>query len=651
MVQLPLHRPTTAWKAPALNTLPSWNLAKRVAVDIETHDPDLKKTGIGVRRNGRIVGVSFALEHQDPSRPALSYYLPIAHEGGGNLPREAVLQYLREQARDFKGELVGANLPYDLDYLAEVGVVFNPSWYRDTLLAEPLLDPLQFTYSLNAVLERNGLGGKDEEHLRQAIQMFGLGTKDKDVKGNLWRLPAGHVGPYAEADASLPLKLLRVQEERIRQADRDDNRGAPLWGAWELESRLLPVLLKMRRRGVRIDNDQLDRVEAQTARIQADSLDELARLSGRRLATSDLNKSRLVATIIEEATGAKLPRTVTGLPSIKKDILKDIAHPVVEFFLKAKRYDKLRTTYIPQLREHQVRGRVHCTFNQARRDSDDGNDDSGTITYRLSAVDPSMQNQPIRDPEIGPAWRAAYIPDEDSQWACLDFSAQEPRWQLHFAEVTNCLGASKAADICRSDPAWDPHTTNRDLIGWTGKEGRDKAKTVGLGLAYGMGGAKLCKMHLKLPTKWITLASGRSLEVAGEEGQKILDQYNAGVPFVMDLMKRVSDVAKERGYIRTIVGHRIRFPKAEGGRPGYDWAHAAGNYLVQGSSAGQTKKAMVDADDAGIPIQLQVHDELNLSVSDPRTADHLAEIMIRAVPCNVPHVVKPTLAANWGLCK
>lgn len=651
MVQLPLVSPRSDWRPPNLGSLPSWKGAARVALDIETHDPDLKKTGIGVRRAGRIVGVSFAVENHDPDRPALSFYLPIGHEGGDNLPREHVLAYLQEQARVFGGELVGANLPYDLDYLEEAGIVFNPRFFRDCLLAEPILDPLQFSYSLDNVLERNGLGGKETSLLYSAAQMFGLGTKDGQVKGNLHRLPGRHVGPYAEGDATKPLILLRAQERRIREEDRQDSRGASLWSAWDLESRLLPVLLRMRRRGVRIDNDQLDRVEAQTARIQEDALSEMSRLSGVKITRGDVNKARLIASAIEKVTGKKLPVTPTGLPTIKKEVLLEMeGHPVVDLYLKAKRYDKLRTTYIPQLREHQVKGRVHCTFNQARRDSDDGAGSSGTITYRLSAVDPSLQNQPIRDPEIGPSWRACYIPEDGEQWACLDFSQQEPRWILHFAELTNCAGASKAAQACRADPKWDYHTTNRDMIGWTGKEGRDKAKTIGLALAYRMGGPKLCR-KLGLPTKWIRTASGRDIEVAGDEGQKILDEFGSRAPYIEQLMTNVEATAKERGYVRTVVGHRIRFPKALDGRPGYDWTYAAGNGLVQGSSAGQTKKAMVDADDAGIPLQLQVHDELNLSVSDPHTASHLAEIMTRAVPCNVPHIVEPKLATSWGTAK
>lgn len=953
MVQVPLFRPQSSWTPPCLADLPSWKGAARVSLDTETHDPALKDTGIGVRRDGRVVGISFAIEGDlhafDETAKTRAFYLPIGHEGGGNLDPKMVLAYLADQAREFRGELVGANLPYDLDYLLELGIAFSPSWYRDVLLAEPILDPLQFSYALGAVLERNGLPGKDEELLEQAAAAFGFAKK---VKQNIHRLPASLIGPYAEADAALPLRLLRLQEERIREEDRTDARGSSLWSAWDLESRLLPVLVKMRRRGVRIDNDQLDRVEARAVRIQEDALAELTRVSGMKITRADVNKARLVGAVIEKATGRKLPLTQTG-PCIRKDVLDAIDHPVVRLYQKAKRYDKLRTTYIKGLREHQVKGRIHCTFNQAKRESDDGSGDSGTITYRLSAVDPSMQNQPIRDKEIGKEWRACYLPDEGAEWACLDYcydpeteiltqrgwikfpllqprdlvaqwdagrvsyvkplgyyrseykhdlitirgdrqvdlavtynhdcvllgpnglpykvkateyagqcenriqpqngrldssgevlpdvlrlvaavqadasdrgtsyrfwlkrtrkierlqmilralgvsfttgqskakggqtyftvpkderltdfllpgkefrrdallsltpqlrrdfllelqhwdgrpanqdyfsthiqncqtvqelavltgfrsnliltetssgrpfgtvslneksgtliktldvgnapstglvycvtvpsgaimirrngrvsvsgnSQQEPRWLLHFAEKSNCPGAHKAAEACRTDPKWDYHTTNRDMIGWEGSEGRDKAKTIGLGLAYRMGGPKLCR-SLSLPTKWIKTSSGRDVEVAGEEGQRILNDFNTRAPFIEDLMSRVEATAKERGYVRTIVGHRVRFPKAEGGRPGYDWVYAAGNHLIQGSSAGQTKKAMVDADDAGIDMQLQVHDELNKSVSDRQVADHLAEIMRVAVPCNVPHKVEPKFGKNWGECK
>ena len=127
------------WQPPHLSTLPSWAGARRVALDIETEDPQLTDLGPGVRRDGRIVGVSFAIENGP------SHYLPVGHEGGGNYHDERlVFAYLRDQGRAFKGDLVGANLPYDVDYLLEQGVEFKPRFFRDVQVAGPLIEPPAF---------------------------------------------------------------------------------------------------------------------------------------------------------------------------------------------------------------------------------------------------------------------------------------------------------------------------------------------------------------------------------------------------------------------------------------------------------------------------------------------------------------------------
>lgn len=656
MVQLPLFQPRTDWRAPDLTKLPSWKGARRVAIDIETHDPDLKKTGIGVRRKGRMIGVSFAIERDDTTDLSMvpAFYLPFGHEGGDNLDRETVLRYLRDQAAHFRGDIVGANLGYDLDYLAQVDVRFEPRFIRDVQIAEPLLDENQFSYSLQNIAQRNGFEGKDHSHLEVAAMMFGI----EDVKAELWKLPARHVGPYAEVDARLPLRLIQAQERRLMAEDEADQRGARLWDLYDLESRLIWPLIKMRRRGVKIDFDQLDRVEARALREEEDALGEVSRLSGVRVTIADINRPTVAGKAIEVATGANLPRTgKNNQPSLKASILQTIKHPIIELYLKAKRFNKLRTTFVASIREHQVNGRVHCTFNQLKRENDEG-DSSGTVSGRLSSTDPNLQQQPARDPDIGPFWRAIYVADDGGKWASWDYSQQEPRWITHFAEVSNCVGARAAADRYRADPTIDNHTMMRDMIGWEGKDGRSRAKNIFLGLCYSMGGAKLCRSIGK-PTKWITTASGRSIEVAGDEGQAILDQFDQKVPFIREIAMRAENAAKKKGYIRTVLGRRCRFPRAEGGRPGYDWTHKAFNRLVQGSSADQTKKAMLLIEEAGLihedlsrsSVALQVHDELDGTVFEEPTIAHVSEIMRTAVPCNVPHLVEPKVGKHWGECK
>jgi DNA polymerase I-like protein with 3'-5' exonuclease and polymerase domains len=658
MVQLPLFAPKCDWTAPKISELPQWEGAMRVAVDIETRDPELKKTGIGVRRGGYITGVSFAIQRPEDTEADLvrvpAFYLPVRHEGGDNLDATHVFQYLKDQARRFKGDLVGANLQYDLDYLEEAGVEFNPRFIRDVQVAEPILDELHHSFGLEAIAGYNGFEGKDQLHLVAAAKMFGV-----DPKSEMWKLPARHVGGYAENDARLPLRIINRQERRIYAADGEGTGGPSLWELYNLESRCLPVLLAMRRRGVRIDFDQLDRVEARALREEADSLAEVSRLTGHLVTMADINRPTVVGPAIESVVG-KLPRTKMGKIELKAATLNGFKHPAVDALLRAKRFNKVRTTFVESIRRHQVNGRVHTTFNQLRSTDDGSGEDSGAITGRLSSGDPNLQQQPARDPEIGPMWRSIYLPDEGGEWACLDFSQQEPRWLVHFAEAANCRGATEAGERYRRDPKTDNHDMMTIMIhgqeawdSWdkaTRKEKRSKCKTIYLGLCYAMGGGKLAR-SIDLPTEWRETRAGRAYEAAGPEAQLILDQFDAAVPFIRELARRAEKVAKDRGYIRTILGRRLHFPLALDGSGAYDFTYKALNKLIQGSSADQTKKAMVTAHEAGIRLQLQVHDELDLTIWDRETTRHLSEIMTTCVPCNVPHRCDAEIGPNWGTLK
>lgn len=666
-MKLPLFTPRSEWTPPNLATLPSWREAKRVAVDIETHDPQLTTLGPGVRRDGYIVGVSFAIE----DGPAA--YLPVAHHGGGNLDRATVFRYLRDQAKDYKGDIAGANLGYDLDFLAEEEVVFSQArFFRDVQVAEPLLDELQYTYNLDVIAQRRGLPGKDEGLLRQASSALGI-----DPKKQMWRLHSKFVGAYGEQDCRLPLQLLRLQEREI------DSQG--LWRIYDLESRLLPVLLKMRRRGVRLDFDHLDRMEAWSIKEEDAALKELARLTGIHLTREDTTKSKAFLPMIEQM-GVKIPRTdpterfPEGQPSLQADWLDTLEGPIGGLINRARKFNKLRGTFVASRRAHAVNGRIHPTFVQLRSEKPGMDDDGGARYGRCASRDPNLQQEPARDEEIGPEWRKVYLPEEGAEWGCLDYSQQEPRWAVHYAEELKESGASEAGDRYRNDPNTDNHDMMTILIygqeawdSWdpaTRKVKRGGAKNIFLGLCYGEGEAKLCH-DVGLPTVWEERpwSQGRKVECAGPEGAKLLALFHQKVPWLAGTSRRATKFAAKNGYVRTVLGRRCRFPVAIGlgGRPKrdrqgrlvYDWTHKAFNRVIQGSSGDQMKKAMVDADAAGLvhedlsrdSINLQVHDELDGSFFDRKKIHELVEIMKQAVRCRVPHKVDAEAGPNWAEIK
>lgn len=625
-----LFLPESDWVAPTVAELPSWRGQLRVGLDVETRDPQLKKLGPGPRRGAHIIGFSFAFESGQ------KFYVPIRHAVGGNVEGDPI-GWLQNEAKHFEGDIVGANLQYDLDFLAEAGVHFpKVPFFRDVQVAEPLIDENQFRYGLDFIAERRGHPLKNEALLKEAAELHGY-----DPKADMWKLPAKFVGPYGEDDALMPLRILREQELDIEKEK--------LWSVWKTECQVLPVLVKMRRRGVRIDWDHLaflkgDYYEQEglnCARITADT--------GIKFGIGDCNNSACEKVV--RHLGVEPPRTEKGNVSLTADILQAIKHPVADCIVAARRFNKLRNTFVKSIEEHATGGRIHCTFEQLKR-VDESGDSFGTISGRLSSRTPNLQQQPNRS-KLARTWRQIYLPDEGGLWACNDYSQQEPRLLVHFAEQLRVVGGTAAGNIYRNDPDADNHTMMTKLIhadydsmsDMERAAHRKNAKTIFLGLCYGMQGAKLA-LSLGLDTAIKELSNGRRIKVAGPEAQGIIDQFNSKVPYVLGMFRTAEGMAKDNGYIRTLLGRRCRFPLDENGNR--QWTYKALNRLIQGSAADQTKQAMVDADAAGFKLQLQVHDELDLTVETRQDAVELATRMREAIPVRVPMKVDVETGPNWG---
>ena len=640
------------WVATPVNKLPSWEGQKIVSLDTETCDPLIKKLGCGSLREGSFIcGYSFAFED------GRAFYVPLRHEGGGNVNPEHALAYLKDQAKTYAGELLGANLAYDVSFLLVQGVWFkNVRHYRDIQIADPLLYELHYSYSLDNIAKRMGLEGKDETLLQAAAQEYGL-----NPKADLWRMPAGYVGPYGERDVLLPLEVYQKQKTLMEAQD--------LGSIFDLESEVLPVLVKMRHRGVRIDERQLEKVERYSLEEESKALAKVYHLTGEKIELGNVFKANILAPILAKV-GIKVPKTSTGKPSIKKDDMVKYRHPVADTINWARRVNKLRTTFANSIREHMINGRIHCNFNQIAMESADG-DQRGARYGRLSCSQPNLQQQPSKD-EFASMWRSIYIPEPGAIWACNDYSQQEPRWTTHFAAVCKLPKAAEAAKEYREDPNTDNHDMMAKL---TGLE-RKKAKNIYLGLCYGEGGAKLCK-DIGLPTRWqLVIGSGYdrrsyffetkadcsaaakgyimekkfAYECAGEEGQKILNTFDEKAPFIRMLAKMVQKKADSCGFIKTILGRKLHFEMRED-LSGYDWTYKALNRLIQGSSADQGKRAAVLLDrelSNEFYCQLQVHDEFDGSVESPKHAVMAAEIMRECVQACVPFKVDTELGPSWG---
>jgi DNA polymerase I-like protein with 3'-5' exonuclease and polymerase domains len=369
-----------------MSDLPSWKGAQRVAVDVECKDPQLKQLGPGVRRDGEICGIAFAIDGGP------KHYLPYRHKGGDNLPADSVISYMDDQLRHFEGEIVGANLSYDIDYLLEEGIRFNPNaMFRDVQVAAVLIYELYHRYSLDEIAKRYGFAGKFEEELKKAVRIFipqdkGHRKYHDNPKTAIHLLPGRYVGNYAEGDVHLPLEILKHQLREIEQNKLQE--------IWDLESRVLPILVKMRRRGVLIDQDRLQQIEDKCTEDVKKADDFIASSTGYRIGVDNYNKSRLIASVLERQ-GITVPLTDTGEPNVDKEVLKRIGTPVALAIMEARRRSKTKGTFVTSIRRYMVNGRIHCSFNQMAKEKESG----GTVGPRfgrMSATDPNLQQQPSR---------------------------------------------------------------------------------------------------------------------------------------------------------------------------------------------------------------------------------------------------------------
>lgn len=643
-MQMPLFAPpASGWTAP--EAFPTLRGVKRLGIDTEARDPDLKKLGPGFRRGSYLVGLSLAPEGQAP------VYLPVRHEGGGNLDPDLVTRWAREELANFDGELVGANLLYELDGLAtDWGVHFKRvKAYHDVQVAEPLLDENRYTYALDA-LANDYLGtGKVESGLRQTALAHGWKT-NAEVKGNLWRLRADQVGPYAEADAELPLRILPLQLARIEAEE--------LGQVYDVERRLIPVLLAMRRRGVRVD---LDRAAVVRARLV---LERDALLAEFRRMTACPRAQLMAPASFAEALwdrGLRFERTAkTKAPQIDATWMeRNQADPAVACLWRARKVEKVISTFIDgHVLGHLVGDRVHCQFHQLKSGDDEGGVE-GTIA-RFSSSTPNLQQIPARDPVLSPLLRSMFVPDEGEDWERQDASQIEYRFLAHFAIGSK---AQEARDAYARDPKTDFHKMVASMMNVDPEDKIKRKRVKNLNFAKVYGAAA--------PTLAATF--GCSLE----EAERLIREYETKLPFVKRTFDRASDWAQQHGFVRTVLMRRRRFPlweKRWGRTRGLPRDQALAEYghdikrastknalsgKLQGSSADLMKKTMVDAWDAGIfhtlgaPL-LTVHDELDLSV--PRTAEgqeaarELQRIGETCIPIRVPVRIECDRGENWGSC-
>ena len=642
--------PTTEWLTPT--EFPDLRKYDEIAIDLETRDPDLKSKGSGaIIGNGEVVGIAVAVE-------GWKGYYPIAHEAGPNMDRKKVLEWFKDIC-ECPATKIFHNAMYDVSWIRHLGIKIN-GLIIDTMIAASIIDENRFQYSLNSLSWVYLNQGKNEALLTKAAKERGL-----DPKADMWRLPSTEVGGYAEKDAELTLMLWQKFKKIIIEDD--------LQNIFNLETDLFPCLVDMRFLGVRVDVQKAHTLKT-ALRIKEENLIHQIKIeTGIEV---QLMAARSIAPLFDKLNLPYERTEKTGEPSFTKNFLVNHNHPVVNMIAEARKINKVRTTFIDSIIKHEHKGRIHADINQIR------SDDGGTVTGRFSYSNPNLQQIPARDPETGPLIRSLFLPDEGCKWGTFDYSQQEPRLVTHYASRFGLSSVEPVANAYDQDPTTDFHKTVAQLANIDRKE----AKTINLGLFYGMGKAKLMN----------------ELSVTKEKADELFANYHNMVPFVKQLMNKLMNASQTKGQIKTLLGRRCRFPKYEPILKGSDWGtfvHAedhermeelkdmgpylkdhednfitdedgnkrknywhgnptrraftykALNKLIQGSAADMTKKAMVDLYKEGHLAHIQIHDELDFSIESDSQADKIKDIMEKAVKLKVPNKVDYESGPNWGEIK
>ena len=610
----------TEWDCP--ETFPDLSHEKYIAIDLETKDPDLRSKGSGaIQGHGEIVGIAVATE-------GWKGYYPIAHEGGGNLDRRIVLEWFKKVCATDSYKIFH-NAMYDVCWIRAYGIPIN-GHIMDTMLMASLIDENRLWYTLNSISYDYLRKTKDEKALKDAAESWGI-----DPKSELYKLPAMYVGTYAEQDAELTLELFKTLSREIQKNN--------LVEIFDLETQLFPCLIDMKFKGVRVDVERAHKLKKQLSQKEEQLLLEVKKQTGIDV---QIWAARSIAKVFDKLSLTYAKTEKTQSPSFTKNFLSTHSNPVVKSIAKAREINKAHTTFIDTILKHNYRGRIHADINPIRSDQ------GGTVTGRFSYSNPNLQQIPARNKDLGPMIRSLFLPEEGHKWGCFDYSQQEPRLVVHYAASTEpiCFDNSveKIVDKFNNNDV-DFHQTVADMANIS----RTQAKTINLGLFYGMGKAKL-QAELGLNTK--------------AEAEDLFNQYHENVPFVKELMNSTSRHAQISGSIGTLLGRRCRFnkwePKSFGMHKPMDFDEAVSTYklehirraftykafnkLIQGSAADMTKKAMLDLYNEGIVPHIQIHDELDISVKDEAQAQKIIKIMENAVTLKVPNKVDYEFGNSWG---
>ena len=584
------------------------------SIDIETHDPHLKDWGPGsIRNDGFIIGIGCYC----PEKGIDEFYTP------GDATIRSIL-------KDPSIVKVFHNGVYDLDWIMNgPDHIEVRGRCEDTMTRETLLDSYAFSYSLDSCCARHGIEGKNkgqtiDEYWKQ------VGGKGKAVE-HLKDIPFPIVGKYCRQDCKATYELFLKQQPLLEQQD--------LLTANDIEVRLYPLLMDMRRNGFRINMQELFRLGDQFQEEYDTGMHEIESAYGFEEGTLSLNASSDLYKIWKQE-GLPIEYTATGKPSFAAAVLDDCPHPIAQRIKHLKGLIKTQAFFNSWVDLAQG-DHLYPSFYPAKRD------DGGTVTGRWSSQNPNLQQVPAREDKHGKEIRSLFIPEEGCILGAFDYKQIEYRVFTHFASGE---GAIEAQQQFNENPNTDYHQMTIDLMGWgdLGKEGRHLAKNLNFGSIYGLGPKSFA---IKFKQNLLHNHPERDPDNLFPVAQSLMNEYFRKVPFVKPTCNKIMEVGQRRGYVKTLSGRHQRMPLDKG-------AYKLINYLIQGSASDLLKKGIVDAWEQGVfnvlKLHAQVHDEIVFSI--PQTCEGyeacvtLYKCMTEAYPLKIPLGVDTEVGPDWGHC-
>jgi DNA polymerase-1 len=568
------------------------------AIDTETTNLDY--------RVAELVGFSIAFDAHD------AYYIPVAHDYEGapvQLNRETLLAQIKPILENEQIKKIGHHLKYDAHIFANHGITIQ-GWYFDTMLA---------SYVLNAAATRHGMDDVARVYLSHLTTTFeqiaGKGVKQKTFN----QIELEIAAHYAAEDAHVTYRLYEVLKAKLQ------SHPELVHILHNIEMPVARVLTGMEEDGIKLDHQFLDQLSVEFSETIQTLENQATELAGEAF---NIASPKQVGEVLFDKLGLKGgKKTATGQYSTSESILEKIEHPLAEVILEHRGLAKLKNTYTDRLIEqsHDATHRVHTSYHQAL-----------TATGRLSSTDPNLQNIPIRTP-ICRQIRKAFIAPEGRVLLAADYSQIELRLMAHFSQDDALVHAfQQGQDVHRRTASEVLGIAIEDVT----NDQRRQAKAVNFGLLYGMSEFGLT----------------RQLGFTREESRSYIARYFQRYPGVLDYMERTRQIAREQGFVETILGRRLYTPDIMATNKMIKQAaeRAAINAPLQGSAADIIKLAMIAVDKV-LPkdqakLLLQVHDELvfeaDIAIAD-ELSKQIAEVMQSVLEISVPFVVEVGQGLNW----